>query len=126
MIMTKEVENVLKLDNSQKYEYFIKKIADFEEVWSLKDDDGWASLGINDEIFFPVWAKSEFAKICISGEWKEYRCEAIDIDDFMDKWLPGLKEDGIRVTIMWHEGVGIDVDWDELSRDIESELEQYE
>ena len=38
--MRKEVENVLKLDNFKKYRYFLKKIADYEEVWSLKDEEG--------------------------------------------------------------------------------------
>lgn len=53
--MNKEAENVLKLDNRKKYEYFIKKVADFEEVWSLRDEDGWATLGTEDKVFFPIW-----------------------------------------------------------------------
>lgn len=50
--MNKEAENVLKLDNRKKYEYFIKKVADFEEVWSLRDEDGWATLGTEHKVFF--------------------------------------------------------------------------
>ena len=50
--MNQEMEHVLKLDNEKKYEYFIKEITDFEEVWSLKDEEGWASLGDNDKIYF--------------------------------------------------------------------------
>lgn len=124
--MTKEVESVIKLDKFKKYRYFLKKIADCEEVWSLKDDDGWASLGLDEDIFFPVWAKAEFAELCISGDWQGYRCEAIDIYDFLEEWLPGMKEDAIRVTVMWYDGEGIDIDWENLARDIEHELEQYE
>lgn len=36
----KEIENVIKLDKTKKYEYFIKKIVDYEEVWSLRDEEG--------------------------------------------------------------------------------------
>ena len=124
--MTKEVESVLKLDNYKKYRYFLKKIADYEEVWALKDEEGWVSLRMNEESFFPVWPKAEFAELCISGDWQGARCEVIELDEFLQNWIPGLKEDGIRVTIMWYEGSGIDVDWDGLSRDIEHDLEQYE
>lgn len=125
--ISKEVENVLKLDMKKKYQYFLKKIADYGELWSLKDDDGWVTLGQEeDDCFFPVWPKQEFAELCISEDWQDCKCEAIDIDEFLEDWIPGLKEDGIRVTIMWNEGAGIDVDWDGLARDIEHELEQYD
>lgn len=93
--MSKEVENVLKLDNRKKYEYFIKKIADFGEVWSLRNTEGWITSGEGDDFFFPVWAKKEFAELYIKGDWQDCACEAIDIDDFLENWLEGLKEDGI-------------------------------
>lgn len=124
--MTKEVENVLRLDNRKKYEYFIKKIVAFEEVWSLRNEEGWITSGMGDEVFFPVWAKKEFAELYISGDWQDCKCESIDIDDFLEDWLEGLQEDGIRVSVMWHDGAGIDVDWERLAEDIEAELELYE
>lgn len=124
--MNKEVESVLKLDNHKKYEYFLKKIADYEEIWSLKDEDGWVTLGMDNEGYFPVWAKKEFAEICISDEWETCKCEAIDIYEFLEDWLPGLKEDGIRVTVMWYNGSGIDVDWEGLAKDIQHELDMYD
>lgn len=124
-MISKEVENVLKLSNAKKYEYFIKKIADYEEVWSIKDEDGWATLGEADESFFPVWAKKEYSDLCISGEWEEYRSAKIDLYEFIEEWIPGLKKDGIKVTVMWNEGKGIDVDWDNLVEDIRAELEKY-
>lgn len=124
--MNQEIENVLKLDNEKKYEYFIKKIADYEEIWSLKDKDGWASLGADDKQYFPVWAKKEYADLCISDEWEGYESGSIHLQDFMEMWIPGLKKDGIRITVMWHKGKGIDVDWDTLLEDIQEELEEYE
>lgn len=124
--MNQEMEQVLKLDNEKKYEYFIKKITDFEEVWSLKDEEGWASLGDNDKIYFPVWATKEYADLCISEEWEGYESGSIYLPDFIEKWLPGLKKDEIRITVMWHKGKGIDVDWDTLLEDIEAEMEEYE
>ena len=114
-----EVKQVMKTDKRKKYEYFIKKIADFEEVWALKDEEGWATLGKENSTFFPVWPKKEFADICITDEWADYYSESIELDDFLECWLQGLKEDGIRVTVMWYEGNGIDIDWDTLKIDIE-------
>lgn len=123
--MIKEVENVLKLNNSKKYEYFIKKIVDYEEVWSLKHELGWATLGKDNKSFFPVWAKKEYSDLCIGDEWKEYKSEKIDIYEFVEDWIPGLKEDGISITVMWYEGKGIEVKWDALVEDIRRGLENY-
>ena len=77
--MNKEVINVLNTDRKKQYEYFIKKIVDYEEVWSLKETDGWATLGIENDMFFPIWPKKEFAEICIGDEWKNYYPEKIDL-----------------------------------------------
>lgn len=120
-----EINGVLKADKAKQYEYFIKKIADYEEVWSLRDDEGWATLGLDDGMFFPVWPKKEFAELCVDEEWSGYRAESIDLDEFLEDWLGGLKEDGIRITVMWNNGLGIDVDWDKLRSDIQTELENY-
>ena len=70
-------------------------------------------------------AKEEFADICIGGEWRTYHSETIELEEFLDDWIGGLKEDDIRITVMWNNGRGIDVGWDRLREDIERELENY-
>lgn len=37
----KELETTVQLSAKKRYDYFIKKIADFEEVWSLSNERGW-------------------------------------------------------------------------------------
>ncbi|UTR15958.1 DUF2750 domain-containing protein [Salipaludibacillus sp. LMS25] len=91
----KDIEVVSKLPASKRDEYFIKKVADFEEVWGLFDD-GWAiSEDDNGNPLMPFWPKKEFANLCIVGEWKIYKAEQIEHEDFMQEWLPGIKADGI-------------------------------
>ena len=125
MMLNQEVKNVLQIDKKKQYEYFVKKVADFEEVWSLRDNAGWATLGVGEQKFFPVWPKKEFADICVSEEWKNYYSESIDLEEFLDDWIDGLKEDDIRITVMWNNGSGIDIEWGKLREDIERELENY-
>lgn len=123
--MNKEIENVLKVDNRKKYEYFIKKTADYEEVWALRDKDGWATLELDEKEYFPVWAKKEYADLCVSEEWEGYHSESVDIYEFVEEWIARLKQEGIRITVMWNNGSGIDADWDNLLHDIQTELENY-
>ncbi|WP_260849873.1 DUF2750 domain-containing protein [Bacillus pumilus] len=37
----KELETTIQLSAKKRYDYFIKKIVDFEEVWSLRNEKGW-------------------------------------------------------------------------------------
>ena len=42
-INQKQIDAVLKLSGAERYQHFVKKIADWEEVWGLYQD-GWALL----------------------------------------------------------------------------------
>lgn len=125
MKTSKEIEGVLKCDIRKKYEYFIKKVVDSEQVWALRDEEGWATLGDDDREFIPLWPKKEFSDLHISGEWENYFSEAIDLDEFIDGWLPGLEQDKIYLTLMWHDGVGIELPWANLRHDLKLEMENY-
>ncbi|MEF2294084.1 DUF2750 domain-containing protein [Virgibacillus dokdonensis] len=51
----KEIEIVSNLSGIKRYEYFIKKVVDFEEVWGLYEG-GWAiSESENGESLMPFW-----------------------------------------------------------------------
>lgn len=43
----KELDSIIKQPPNIRYEYFIKKVADYEEVWGLYDD-GWATAQDDD------------------------------------------------------------------------------
>ncbi len=123
---TREINGVLGSDIAKQYEYFIKKAADYEEVWSLKEAAGWASLELDGKCYFPVWPKKEFAQMQAAGEWDGYIAYSIDLEEFMEDWLPGFIKDGLGVTVMWNNGSGIDLSPERLMTDIETELEKYQ
>jgi len=123
--MNEEVRHLLKTDIRKQYKYFIKKVTAFGEVWSLKDQDGWVTLGVGDKDFFPIWPKKEFADICIGEEWSNCYAECIELEEFLEEWIHNLSENDIKPTVMWNNGSGIDIEWDRLKGDIEQELENY-
>lgn len=45
MASAKEVAALFELDGPARYGHMIRRIADFEEAWSLRSDDGWSALG---------------------------------------------------------------------------------
>lgn len=121
----KELEAICNLPAQKRYEYFVKKIADYEEVWGLFNE-GWAvSEDEKGNKLIPFWPKEEFAKLCAIGDWKSYKPKSLDLDSFMSKWLTGMKEDGLKPSIFWNNKDSIVVETNVLLSGIEEELENY-
>ena len=121
----KEFEAVIKLPASKRYEYFIKKAVDFEELWGLYDD-GWAMTADDKgNKMIPFWPKKEFADFCAIDEWKVYVPESIDLYEFIDNWLPDMKADKIKPSIFWNNEDSVVLEAEKLINDLECELENY-
>ncbi|MEN6316564.1 MAG: DUF2750 domain-containing protein [Clostridiaceae bacterium] len=122
----KEIESVSKLSGSKRYEYFIKKVADFEEVWGLYDN-GWAVGESSDgNINIPFWPKKEFAQLCSKEAWTGYLPKRITLEDFMNNWLPGMNRDNRKPAIFYtEEDKGVVIEITRLLNDLEEELMKY-
>lgn len=121
----KELATVSGLTPEKRYEYFIKKVADYEEVWSLYKD-GWV-LSQDDfgNTLFPIWPKEEFAELCAVNEWSKSEIKAIDLYEFIENLAPSLKKDGIKFDVFSNNESSILRDIDNLLRDLNEELENY-
>lgn len=103
-IRTQEIDRLLEKGNEDRFEYFVHKVSDWGEVWSLKTDTGWVLLG--DEVdgqVAPFWPFQEFAERCAIAEWVDASPGLIDLEAFTKKWLPGLMRDGRRVAVFPNE-----------------------
>lgn len=119
-----KINNIANLSATERYGYFIRKVSDFEEVWGLKDKDGWALMGSNEQVLFPVWSEKEFAELC---KWDNYHPNPIPLDDFIEKLLPKLEKDNVMLAVLpLAKGKGIIRTVQEIIADIEQECEQYE
>jgi len=123
----KKIENILKMSESERYDYFVRKVADFEEVWGLSDN-GWALLGDNSRNqILPLWPEKEFAQLCAVDKWKDYKPEVIELDNFIEKWIPGMTNDKTLVNVfLIPNGKGTTVSPQDLYTDLQDELEQYD
>src|SRR5712671_3786252 len=96
----KEVKAVLSLDAPERYDHWIKKVADQREVWSLWQDSGWAlAESEGGEQLVPVWPHANCAALAAEGLWQGYEPKAIPLQDWLDRWLPGMKRDKRLVSV---------------------------
>jgi hypothetical protein len=122
---SKEFEALLKCPGNVRYEYFIKKIADYESVWGLYDA-GWAtSCNESGKTLVPFWPKREFANYCAINEWEGYSAKEIELDAFLNRWIPGIKKDNYEISIFSNNIDAIEVEPEVLAHDILQELEKY-
>jgi hypothetical protein len=96
-----EVEDIFCLNPDRKYKYFLNKVSETEQVYGLKDKKGWITVK-NDKnnIAMPIWPAYDFAKYCLENQWKEAQIESIDLFEFMEYWLDGMKRDGCMVLVL--------------------------
>jgi hypothetical protein len=118
-----EVEDIFCLTSDRKYKYFFTKTTETEQVCGLKSKNGWITTkDSSGRLAMPVWPSYEFAKYCQENEWKETQIESIDLYEFLEYWLQGMKKDGCRVLVFGDTGGGgISMDAEELK----IELEEY-
>lgn len=118
-----EVEKIFCLNPDKKYKYFFSKAAETEQVCGLKDKNGWITLKDDKgHTATPVWPSYETAKYCQENQWKNTEIESIDLYEFIEYWLQGMKRDKCNVLVFGDTGGGgISVDAERLK----AELEEY-
>lgn len=122
-----KIKNIIVLPVEERYRYFVNKVVDFEEVWGLYND-GWAVLGNKDNsVVMPFWPEKNFADRCIADEWTGFKPKSINLQDFLDKWLPGMEKDNRFIAVFYLPEMkeNIIITANELKSDINQEQEQY-
>lgn len=125
-VNAKQIEAVLALPGSQRFDHFVKVVADWQQAWGLYRD-GWALAAADDGVpVFPLWPAKEYAQICAASEWAGHEPTAIPLDTLMDELLPTLKDDGVHVGVFFApSGKGVTVPPEDLAAALGAELQNY-
>ncbi len=127
-VSDKEFAAVLGLTAPKRYEYFIKRVADGEVVWSLGGMDGWVFLGDTEgHKIVPAWPHERYAAACATGDWASNKPCSIPLAEWIASWLPGIARDGRLIAVFsTPDSKGPVVTAERLKADLEVELRNYE
>lgn len=119
--------NVLNLPHEERYGYFIRKAAEYEEVWLIQDHGQYVTLGDPEaHIAIPVWPEREFAELMLTAEWKDYEAVCMEVHQFLD-WLDTLRAKNYHVAgFPSSEWKSVLVPAAEMKNHLLYELQQYE
>lgn len=105
---------------------FLDAVVQSGLVWALEDAAGWAlseSAVQAGQAVFPLWSSEALAAQAASGEWAGYAVSALDLEELMANWLPGLDADGHAVGIDWDADLeGVEMPPLALQADLEARL----
>ncbi|WP_350284656.1 DUF2750 domain-containing protein [uncultured Croceitalea sp.] len=124
----KEIESVSKLEPFKRYNYFLKRIANFEEFWTIVDNHGDVALSeIEENTLISFWSSEEFIKSNLSGNWEKCIPFKVTFDDFEDTFAPLIAQNDYLINVFpVNRKSGFVVSLDEFIRDLNDELEQYQ
>jgi hypothetical protein len=123
-----QFDNVLKLPGPARYNHFIARIADWRQVWMLKQSAGIVTFEDDEgNICVPFWPHADYAKALAVDDWAT--CVPVDIplDSFKEKWLPGMAKDDYLVAVFpTPNQKGVVVPPERLSEDLNEKLAKIE
>lgn len=119
-------KQVMGLPSAERHGYFVRKVADTQEVWGLHHD-GWATAQAHGQVAIPFWPEAAYAQACASGEWEHFQPRAIALGDFLARWLPGMAGNLQLASVFpVPQAAGAIAAPGDLLRDLQHEAEQYE
>lgn len=74
----------------------------------------------------PVWPHSAYATESAKGVWVGSRPEVIELDEWIEDWLPGIKKDSRLIAVFPVIGNGVVMTSDEFALALQQELDRIE
>ena len=94
-----QIKSAFALSADERYDFFLDLVAENGTVYTLKDEQGCLLVSSEAESCLPVWPDQALAEACSTQEWQGFEPLAISLQDWLEKWVPGMTEDGHLVAV---------------------------
>ncbi len=94
-----EQQRLLGLSNHQRYQYFLEKVVETGEIWSLANADGWVTLSSEGENCLPIWPLPELAQDWANEDWADCKPKAVALKTWLERWTKGLSADETLLVV---------------------------
>lgn len=123
-----QYDSVLALSGRDRASHFVGKVADWEQLWGVRNEEGWLVPETPEGLaYFPVWPHPEYAQSIADAHFPGHVATEIGLSDFLSEWLPILEKDGVKVAVFpnreWEFWV---MEPGDLAESLAEEAAQYE
>ena len=99
-LSTAEFQRVMELPPQERYANFVERVANTQQIWSLRTRSGWVTMGdASAGQIVPVWPDSRYAETFIGGDWADAQVTGITLRDWVDRRVPGMIKQGTRIAV---------------------------
>jgi Protein of unknown function (DUF2750) len=108
-------------DLKANYERFVARVRASNTVWGLEDEEGWAVCPSNEYEcdVYVFWSDEADALQHCTEDWAGYEPASIELESFLEHWLPGMERDGYLVGVQFNaELAGLEIEPGDLARDL--------
>jgi len=88
-----------KLSTEERYDFFVETVVEEQALWSLFGNDGWVLLTADQDTCIPFWPSEAIAKQMATQEWQGCKAKQVELTVWKERWVTGLNEDEILVSI---------------------------
>ena len=121
-----EIETMLAADGEHRYAYFVHHVCETRRVWGLYGE-GWASLCEGGKKYILFWPHEAYAARFKDAQWRAYEPQPIELDVFLERWVPGMKKEAIDPAVFpVRSGSTAVISVDDLEENIRHELDGHE
>ena len=82
-----------------RYNHIVSQMRKNEVVWTLSDDRGCLVVDTGEEPCIVLFSHKELAELWAEGDYSDCKGLAIDLDAFLERWVPGMTKDGFFVAL---------------------------
>ncbi|NLF32030.1 MAG: DUF2750 domain-containing protein [Planctomycetes bacterium] len=105
-----------------------RQVAETRAVWTVRDEGGFpAPKNAAGQRAQPFWSSRSRVERIIRTvpAYAGFEPHEISWENFCQRWVPGLKKDGILVGVNWSgkRAIGYDLDPEQLQRNVELAIE---
>lgn len=94
-----EVGTILTQSPEQRFDYFVERVVEHGELWSLAEGDAWMVLSADGEDYLPVWPHPDLAAAWAGDAHQGSAPKAIPLDLWLTRWAPGMEADGTLLAV---------------------------
>ena len=93
---------------------FYREVAASGRVWAIRDSDGFPAPRSDGVRAMPFWSSRDRVELIIKAvpTYASFTPVELRLAEFLERWLPGLDRDKLRVGLNWSgdRATGYDVD----------------
>ena len=129
-VSKQELEAVTALSPEKRYNYFVKRICDWEQVWTLYEDDYIVlNEAKNSKLYILLFPFKDFAEHYATNTrgMKGVSYKSFEINEFLETIIKKLQAKNVSNALVFPvaNGYGLNVSMTDMVKDIQSELENY-